>query len=396
MCKYWPFRKRSSLESNQSSEFLPRPSAAARERGAAKYFHGRTRILSNFADECWAAEHDNAGTTFLIQGAPGAGKTALLDKCAKRAVQAGWQIAHIRTAAFWDPNELHKSLSSGFKSRITGGSAQVDVIGIVKAEVSTDLRRATSLDLLQRGQEPLLLIIDEAQTMGQANAPPADQIDATSNVLTQIHNGNLDRPVMLLVGGLGTTRSVLESLGISRFERNCDTNLGSLSPESERAVLHDWLMDHANAKGDPNVWIDAITKETYGWPQHIMSYVAPALNQLDRDKGKMTLVGLDTVLKEGRVYRNDYYEKRAYGFHVEQLQCMTQALANGTSDKGVLHSTIMKVLTDRYEHDEAEELFRRALNKGIIEDRHGRYAVPIPSMYQWLLTHYPPQAPPKP
>ena len=58
------------------------PLTAAFDRGASKYFHGRRQILRDFRKLAERAIQAKSGTTFLIQGAPGAGKTALLAECA--------------------------------------------------------------------------------------------------------------------------------------------------------------------------------------------------------------------------------------------------------------------------------------------------------------------------
>ena len=57
------------------------PVTAAFDRGPAKYFHGRKQILNDFNELIARANLTDSGTTFLIQGAPGAGKTALLAEC---------------------------------------------------------------------------------------------------------------------------------------------------------------------------------------------------------------------------------------------------------------------------------------------------------------------------
>ena len=56
----------------------PNPTTGFSDRGPAKYFHGRREILSSFHELLLHANQNRGGTTFLIQGAPGAGKTALL------------------------------------------------------------------------------------------------------------------------------------------------------------------------------------------------------------------------------------------------------------------------------------------------------------------------------
>lgn len=45
---------------------------AAFDRGPAKYFHGRKQILHDFNELVELATQADSGTTFLIQGAPGA------------------------------------------------------------------------------------------------------------------------------------------------------------------------------------------------------------------------------------------------------------------------------------------------------------------------------------
>jgi len=61
------------------------------DRGHARYFHGRKTILADFSNILHLAVHkdyEHNGTIFLIQGAPGVGKTALLYKCSELS-QAG-------------------------------------------------------------------------------------------------------------------------------------------------------------------------------------------------------------------------------------------------------------------------------------------------------------------
>ncbi len=54
----------------------------------------------------------------LIQGALGAGKTALLDVLSKRAKERGWSIAKIKPTALWTPSELRRSLGQKVRSKL--------------------------------------------------------------------------------------------------------------------------------------------------------------------------------------------------------------------------------------------------------------------------------------
>ena len=364
------------------------PSAEAFDRGPAKYFHGREKVLANFRDILWRSKQSDGGTVFLIQGAPGAGKTALLCECEKLAQKSEWETTEISSAALWNPDELQRALKPKKNFKVKGGSAGVNILGVGHAEVTAGMLSQTTETLLQEGADALLLTLDEAQILGMKDEFPADQINTVRHVLNAIHNGKLGRPVILIAAGLGPTTKAFGTLGISRFAKRCRVELGALGKEAERAVLHDWLTEDGKATGDTTAWIDAIAKETHGWPQHILSYVEPVLDQLHADKRAMTAEGLATVLETGRVGRTAYYKQRAEGFYREQLHCIARSIADIPAGSHVDHTVIMSSLLQDYSHDEAERIFRQALHKGILDERDNCFIVPIPSMHDWLVSNY--------
>ena len=164
--------------------------------------------------------------------------------------------------------------------------------------------------------------------------------------------------------------------------------LGALDKKAECAVLHDWLTEDGKATGDTTAWIDAITKETHGWPQHILSYVELALDQLNANKRTMTAEGLNAVLEAGRAGRTAYYKQRAEGFVEEHRQSFAKVLVDVPLGESTIRSAILSHLMQEYGADEAKRLFRRAEEKGIIVEMNGRYAVPIPTMHDWLVSNY--------
>ncbi|MCY3997753.1 MAG: ATP-binding protein [Flavobacteriaceae bacterium] len=50
-------------------------------RGKAEYFHGREKEQAFFKNALKKTRSRGVGTSFLVQGSPGVGKTALLEKC---------------------------------------------------------------------------------------------------------------------------------------------------------------------------------------------------------------------------------------------------------------------------------------------------------------------------
>ena len=373
----------------KSRRFPDPPITAAIDRGPARHFHGRKQILRNFDGLLGGAAKTDTGTIFLIQGAPGAGKTALLAECERIARGREWEVANIGVGSLWDPYKLLDSLGLGDKYEVTEKSTQFGVKDVAgRGYKSTRLPR-TVLSILKDGDQPLLLILDESQGLGEDGVPPSDYRADARTVLDFIHNGKLGRPVILLAAGLGTTLKSFESLEVSRFASNCFVELGALDKGAERAVIQDWLKKDGGAKGDPKAWIDAIAKEAHGWPHHILSYVYPAaVDQLKVDDGIMTTDGLNVVLYVGREGRNAYYEQRMKGFSRKQRRSLANLIVNIPSEDGLDEEDIKASLSQEYGKTEADKMFHDALRKGLLDEHSGCYVVPIPSMLTWLKKEY--------
>ena len=243
--------------------------------------------------------------------------------------------------------------------------------------------------MLKDGEGALLLTLDEAQVL--AKRTPAEQKHRVTIILNAIHNGEVEMPVILIAAGLGATAAAFDSLGISRFDPGCHINLGPLSEGASRAVIQDWLIEEGRAKGDPMPWIDAIARETHGWPQHIMAYAWPALKQLKSTGGELTPEGLKTILKEGRRGRIRFYEARTQGLFKKERQCIARAVAGMEPDGNLDKDTIITSLRKEFSKDEAEGIFKRALHKGVLDARGDSYVIPIPSMHDWLVSNYAPE-----
>lgn len=141
----------------------------------------------------------------------------------------------------------------------THGSAQVGGGPIGKLEITARLASETMPSILRDGEDPLLLKLDEAQRIGTTiSRTNVDQFATATDVLYAIHNGELNRPVILMTAGLGTTEDAFGDLGILRFASGAFVELGALDKEAECAVLHDWLTNDGGVKVDPAAWIEAI------------------------------------------------------------------------------------------------------------------------------------------
>ncbi len=371
---------------------VPFQSKFTPDRGPSPYFHGRTKILENFQELLGYSSQNTWGTTFLIQGAPGAGKTALLYECQKYALEAGWNVVLIPPTALWDTNELLNALGKGRKMQLTQGSGKFGVNALIKIEAGVDFtlleKDRTPLEILSGTKKPLLLILDEAQVLSTEGIPPTNHRSTATSLLTFIHNGNLGKPAILLVAGLGTTIASFGKLGISRFSEDCVAELGALSKESERLVIEDWIKKEGSGQGDSSAWLDAIAKETHGWPRHVHSYAKHASEYLKANGGAMTPDGLNSVLEAGHKARKVYYKQRVNDFKPSEIQCLAKAITDVQPGIPMDDEDIVSLMAQKFGDDRAEELFKRFEEKGILEKITMGYIVPIPSMHAWLKETY--------
>ena len=360
------------------------------DRGRARYFHGRDKIIANFNTICQNALEQQGGTTFLIQGSPGAGKTALLHELCDVARHHRWHVATIFPPALRDYQLMAQALGHEITTRteshwkidakVGSGGKSYETLGI--GAVSGVLAEAVPKSA------GLLLEVDEAQDLSDyTQVPDTPDIKAT---LKAIHNGKLGRPVILLAGGLGLTQRAFYDLGISRFQARCLTYLERLSAKSERAVIRDWLVRGGEAKGDVGPWIDAIAQETDGWPQHIVSFAEPASQVIRQSEGMMTPQGLARVLDAGRVLKAGYYEQRCYGLEWED-QALLGALVYHAGKGRVWPVRSVERLFDIRSQSSGSsgvEVKNTALAKGVLATTRKGLHIPIPSMEDWLVGCY--------
>ncbi len=299
------------------------------DRGEAKYFHGRKEILGGFLKRVkWTENDPSKGTTFLVQAAPGSGKSALLYECAKLAKNAKWQVAHIGPSELCETNTLRRTLQTKATTTSVDAHGEGAILEVGKAELgfSRSTTRAhterSPLEVLKDREEKLLLIMDEAQGFAQ-DFMPKERRDVRA-LLDAIHNGKLNRSVMLIAAGLSATADAFEEMGVPRFKDKCYIELGRLKPEAERKVIEDWLRRDGRAKGDPTTWIDTIAQETNGWPQHISAYAESAAIHLRSTGRKMTPEKLSAVLEAGRGKRIKFYETRARGLLKKSVNALPE------------------------------------------------------------------------
>ena len=373
------------------------------DRGVAKYFHGRRSELNAFMHECSEAKRLRKGTIFLVQGAPGAGKTALLHECAERARKDGWGVAHITPRALSDRSELASDVG---RSYATEKTRHVELEGKVgPADLFKWLLRSAwglSLEYSGRSEKQILkrvarrrglvLVMDEAQELRPIGEHNSAADVAIRTVLRVIHNGEVGAPLILLAGGLGTSEDTFGRFGVSRFKAGCLRRLGRLSSEEARSVVNDWLVDTGGASpDDPDLsgWIGTIAAECNDWPQHLHVFSKIAARWLRAHDGVMAKEVPPLVSTIAQTQRSEDYVTRAKGISGQYRSILADLLYQKGNNATLNKASVVEAFAVNQTREQATEMFDLLLYRGLLaEDPDGHYLVPIPSMRDWLVQNY--------
>ncbi len=187
------------------------------DRGPARYFHGRTQILHNFNHLLERAVTIEGRTTVLIQGAPGAGKTALLEEMALGAMEKRWDVFNINLGDLCKPVHMAQTLGQPYVAR-KQKATKVDANVLAREHIKEVAGDSSVSQVLGRmnPKRGVLLILDEAQRIGAFTETP-NKTDVMET-LDNLHNGKLPHPVILLAAGLGMSKASFGDLGVSRFK----------------------------------------------------------------------------------------------------------------------------------------------------------------------------------
>ncbi len=311
----------------QKSDRQEPPAFAGRKdqiAGLAKDLRTRTKDSMAGKSDAWE------GATWLFQGAPGAGKTALLRHLQNLKIQAPagngaasggvpvracsitdqhvlsdpWELKK-KIAAVWIP-EAEKDLET---RRLLELGADLKVI---RGGMKTDRPLMSWGDVVKKvlgkpGEyPPLLLMVDEAQKLD----------DAAEKQVLWLHQGNDGLPIIPVFGGLAWTKERFGELGISRFSGGRVHTLEALSKDECREVVRAFFKKFRVA-GSPQQreeWAETLARECRGWPQHLHAGLQGLAEALVEAEGVLEEADRPTGLEGGADRRQEYYEARISSF----------------------------------------------------------------------------------
>ena len=407
------------------------------DKNSPRFFAGRREIVSAIETTVDKLRKDigrlpiaqvrSNQRTWLIQGAPGAGKTALQEYLTERwkADNKAPVVVDLQLDQLHDQQELTAQIADrimpdGAQLLMTGHTvshtAGVDA-SVTASRTTTEsvqqrelrlrdlqrLYRKPNMHWLQRllpfgrrkvaEPRPIVLMIDEIQTM----APDCDK------VLLDLHMGVRGLPAVLLLAGLAWSQERLREAGISRFNTGEISHLQTLPPlqleeaaESVKLMLRAYHVTGVETEEIAS-WIAGMSD---GWPQHLRHYMRALAGELAARKGKLREVNRDWIKAEGDKKRQAYYKSRATS---PKIMGCTVVLADVARFIGVnycRYSELVKMLNGRrWQEDldpaeilpegmKPQEFIQEMIRSGMIHSDDHRVQIPIPSFRRFLMEHY--------
>ncbi len=408
------------------------------EVGREAFFYGRDDEYDIFRDAVESLRAGQVGGgTMIFQGAPGAGKSALMQECME-AVRCHstpddpWVAVCVESGDLYSPSsvvmclidatnqeskrlskiapdavakklkkllELGKKLYQELSERgvgvggvSVGGKSQVASASDASVSAGTIFRNAASI----LGKFHIVVFVDEAQ-----NTPNAR---TTKDVLNCLHRNTQGIPLVAAFFGLSDTEQVLLQCGLSRY---ADERLVNLEPLETKVAASSFrrMFDayYTGAEEEKDFWADALADLSQGWPQHINRIGVAAGRVIRTNEGRMERHLLGQALKKGVERKNNYYAGRVKAGSNRAWVYKKLALAAAKKKEDFVDTLSydeIDLLTESARKRKAESIddfLTNALHAGLLAPAPNipdQYKIPIPSLGDYLraLPVEPPQA----
>ena len=389
------------------------------EVGREPFFRGRDReyeVFRRAANSLRAGR--TGGSTMIFQGAPGAGKSALMGECMEAVrlhstPEAPWVAVSINPGSLRFPDQVVRSMvrAANAEGQRLREQASGAISGVLEGFLNLGrqlLREIPERDLSLGGVSwskrerevsaeglfchvasflakfHIVVFVDEAQ-----NTPAGD---TTRDVLDCLHRASQGIPVVAAFFGLSDTQDVLRQCGLSRFARGRVVNLEPLDYEDAACAIGDALAayDFTGDSQQRETWVERLAELSQGWPQHINS-VSVAASSIIRDNDYRIDAGhLHAAMTVAEEYKQEYYAGRlAAGSQdpafYKQLALAVEDTASGSLPRAELQRLAAPVLENSTLS--FDDLLTDALHAGLlspIQELPYHYRIPIPSFADYL------------
>ena len=259
----------------------------------------------------------SAGATRLVQGAPGAGKSALLAHLEEKWSRAGREAPHVLPVyleELAEPDRIAQAVATCLDPRraerfrrteTRSGSIGISGVGGAWAAETAPPAGFGALRQMfppERWERPLCLLVDEVQNLEPAQA----------GVVRRLHEAVDGLPVVPVLAGLASAQHVLAKRGISRLSVGTVHMLGRLEPgqpaDSVRTMLDRFRVDAADT--DSARWATLLEERSDRWPQHLGNGMRALAEGLLASGGVLASVDEEAVLAGAEERRLESYRAR--------------------------------------------------------------------------------------
>lgn len=357
---------------------LARAVARGRDRDTARFFAGRLAEIRRFDDALAELDergkHDRAAEFVIYQGAPGCGKTSLLNHL--RELPAYDDVLFVtvglRDLAHEDPL---KSLVWGHIEE-AAPARPGEIAGF--AETS---RRPEQKNQRVRA---VVLHLDEAQVVDETAKPG----------LLMLHTAGLGYPCAMVMTGLGHTKRRVSSIsGLSRLAGNATVGMAGMAVDecAESTLMMLRELDVDGTDGEKESAADLVATLSQGWPHHLCGAQIALCRELLGAFGVLRDVDTGQVRRQSHENRHAYYFGRLAHSALAESPRFSASLVAKVDESRPTDLLALEELC-REERDrsgraglpEPAELANALIEKGAVTITvEGNCEVPIPSMAEW-------------
>ncbi len=395
------------------------------EAGREPFFRGRDAEYDVYQSAVTTlSDGIVGGGNMIFQGAPGAGKSALMAECLEAVRRHStpadpWVAVTIQAETLRSAVDVVRRLVKATHTEITRLCQMESDPRASKLTDWLELGRQIYQELSERGVGFGGLSVGGRQAAGESGEPPqtAEQVfqDAaalltqchlvvgvdeaqntpvsgtTKEVMGCLHHQPEGIPLVVAFFGLSDTQSVLRQCGLSRFARGRVVNLEPLpfeeTAEAIRAVFEAY--GFSGTLKDRDTWVTRLAELSQGWPQHINSVSVAAGKVLKAHGGRMDAASLQEAMTIAEEYKREYYVGRLAAGSSRSWIYKALALAAEEND-GRLSIDRIESLTETVRAKTGESIDRfltQALHAGLlapVRDLPDHYRIPIPSFGEYL------------
>ena len=385
------------------------------DRLPPRAFVGRQDIIADIEHAVTQAAAGGTavrGRTRLVFGAPGAGKTALLNELARRwRARAADGDASAPVPVDCEPGDLTSPVaftevvlsalvpdSSVDVAKVTTTEGGGGIPGVAGLSVSRTTSVPSLVDSVQAGRtpwaavreatqperlaRPVVLLVDEVQNM-----PGDPGGDGRTRLLAEIHGGRHGLPVMAVLGGLGDSKQMMARRGISRFARDAVHSLPLLTEaESGEAVKRFLALHRVVGDGEAKaLWRRRIAEACNGWPQHLHNYLCGVARALADAGGDLEHADLDVALAAGDDWRRQYYDARLEGVNAD-FPAVAEVVGRIPESGAAMHRIVEWCREATGTAAQGSDLHARMIHDGVLQEMPGGLVTcPILSFRRYIL-----------